>query len=258
MIYFDLPYGDYRARPQLGSTDLKNILKSPAHFLEAKHNPTSSKAKSVGSAVHAYMLERSTFFSLHAVEPEGLVHKGRNPWKKDWDKFKEDNADKTIVDRDTWMMIKGIQRSIVDHPWASKIFEQSAMEVSVIGDLLKGRADLLTPNFVVDLKTCEDATSDIIWDIQKYQYYLQAALYLDLFQNVDGKERKFLWIACEKVPPYCVKVYVASDEMIEMGRREYTAAREIYKRCSERNEWPGYDSDIEELAFTKFFKGALG
>lgn len=257
MIYFDMPDKQYRAYHGLGSTDLKNILKSPLHFRHARENPKRSKALDDGSAVHCYLLERERFHEEFAVEPPGLVHKGKNPWKSEWEAFKASNADKTIIDRETWEMILGLEKAIKSHPWASKIMAMSMFEAScIIGDR-KGRADLLSPKFIADIKTCDDAES-LIYGIQDYQYYLQAAYYLDLFEEADGRKRQFLWIACEKKAPYCVKVFVASDEMIEVGRREYKAALEIYRRCVEMNDWPGYDTDIVELAFKPYFKGVLG
>jgi PDDEXK-like uncharacterized protein DUF3799 len=258
VIIYDLPYGKYRAHPNLGSTDLKNLLKTPAHYRQAKENESTTRAKDMGRAIHSYMLEYSTFFQFHAVEPDGIVHKGRNPWKKDWAKFKADNADKIIVDRETWAAIKGIQKSIAEHPEASSIFERSRTEVSIIGEKRKARADLFSGEFIADLKSCDDATEDkFLSSIQKYGYYLQAAMYLDEAKAADGRHRDFIWVACETKPPYGVQVFMGDDEMIERGRREYLAAQEIYDRCVENNHWPKYDRGIKQLSLRKGFKGAL-
>ena len=258
MIHFDMPYAEYRAHQALGSTDLKNILRSPAHFRHARLNQKSSKALDFGRAVHSYLLERDTFFNVFAVEPEGLLNKAKNPWKAEWDKFKamckEEN--KTVLAQEDWHAVKGIAHSIKTHKWASKIMERSRFEVSAFNDKLKARADILSDAFIFDLKTCLDIR-EFLRDIQKHQYYMQGADYHDVFQSADGRYRKFGWIACEKEAPFCIKVFVANEDMIEMGRREYKAALEIYERCVANNEWPGYEDGIEELELKPFFKGVL-
>ena len=259
MIDAEMPYAVYRAHPNLGSTDLKNILKTPAHFLAARENQETTRAKDMGRAIHSYMLERDTFFSFYAVEPEGLVHKGKNPWKKEWEQFKADNADKIIVDRDTWDAIKGIQRSIRADRDARKIFETCRPEVSIIGENgTKARADLMSDDLIVDLKSCEDASDEgFIWSIQKFQYYLQSSAYVDVAEESDGRRREFLWIACEKLPPYGLQIVRATEEMQELGKMEYLAALEIHRRCSETGVWPGYKKGIRELSFRKGFRGVL-
>lgn len=248
-IHQNLPAPEYHALPQLGSTDLKNMLRSPLHFLAGREHGKRSKALELGSAVHDYILENSSFFSRYAVEPEGLLNKAKNPWKADWDKFKVENSDKTIVTRDDWKVIKGISKAVHEHPWASRLLQTSKSEVSVIGEHTKGRADLINTRFISDVKTCED----IRWfyqDAKRYRYDVQSALYLDLFREADGQDRQFIWIACEKTEPYGCKVFLAGENTIEKGRESYKKALERYLDCLEKNVWPGYETDIEELDFS--------
>jgi hypothetical protein len=258
VILYDLPAAEYRQNKALGSTDIKNILRSPAHYLQARFDPPEeTEAMKFGTAVHAYLLERPTFFSVYAVEPEGLLHKGRNPWKKDWEAFKEANKDKIILDRADWEAIKGIQREIQRDELASKLFEICQYEVSCIGEELKGRFDMLCDDYICDLKTTENA-EEFESSIQKMGYYRQAAQYLDLAEASDGKRRQFLWIVAEKKKPNCCMVYHADDDMIERGQREYKAGIEIYRRCVANNYWPGYESRIRTASLKPWFKGILG
>lgn len=257
MIHYDLPYADYRAHEALGSTDLKNILKNPAFFRHARANQKKSKALEFGTALHAYLLERKTFFDIFTVEPEGLINKAKNPWKKEWELFKEEHADKEIVTQKDWKAIKGIERNIKNHPFAAPLLEESRYEVSCFGDTTKARADILHDGFIGDLKTCEDS-EEFVLSIQEYKYYMQSAMYLDVFEQFgDGRPRQFAWIICEKTEPYCVRVDMPSDIMLERGRRQYKRAVEIYKRCVEKDEWPGYATDIRILDLKPWYRGGL-
>lgn len=245
-----MPYAEYRAHNALGSTDLKNILRSPAHFRHARLNQKTTKALDFGRAVHSYLLERDTFFSVFAVEPEGLLNKAKNPWKQDWDKFKKMCVDegKQPITQDDWQGIKGIAQWIKTHKWASKIMSLSRYEVSAFDGKLKARADILADTFIADVKTCQDVRM-FERDVRKYHYDLQAAQYLDVCQAADGRYRKFVWIACESEAPYCIKLFEAKEGCLEKGKRKYQAALEIYERCVADNVWPGYDEDIEDIDY---------
>ena len=61
---------DYRQREGVSSTDLKHLVKSPAHFRYWKDNPQEdTPALLFGRAVHKYVLEKDDFFSEFAVAP---------------------------------------------------------------------------------------------------------------------------------------------------------------------------------------------
>ena len=61
---------EYREREGVSSTDLKHMVKSPAHFRYWKDNPQEdTPALLFGRAVHKYVLEKDDFFTEFAVAP---------------------------------------------------------------------------------------------------------------------------------------------------------------------------------------------
>ena len=73
-------------------------------------------------------------------------------------------------------------------------------------------------------------------------------------EAIDGKKRKFFWVAVEKDAPYAVAVYEATDAMIEHGRREYRKAIELYLECATYDVWPAYSQQIQTLDLPAWIK----
>jgi hypothetical protein len=50
-------------------------------------------------------------------------------------------------------------------------------------------------------------------------------------------------VVVEKDAPHCVALYELPGEDIERGRLLNRRAIDLFARCIERNEWPGYADD---------------
>lgn len=78
-----------------------------------------------------------------------------------------------------------------------------------------------------------------------FGYYGQAAWYGDGAEQLglsDGPPA-FVLIFQMKQPPYLVVVGQVDDDAIALGRDRNRAARELYRQCLERDQWPGYADD---------------
>ena len=61
---------EYREREGVSSSDLKKLIKSPAHFRYWKDNPQEdTPALLFGRAAHKYVLETYDFYNEFAVAP---------------------------------------------------------------------------------------------------------------------------------------------------------------------------------------------
>lgn len=119
----------------------------------------------------------------------------------------------------------------------------------------KARLDWLNMDgFLVDIKSTEDASpKEFARSILNYGYHRQAAFYLDGFEIITGTPAKgFIFAAFEKKPPYACAFYIATDEMIRKGRRDYMTALSKYKHCLDRDEWPGYPEEILPIGLPDF------
>jgi hypothetical protein len=58
----------------------------------------------------------------------------------------------------------------------------------------------------------------------------------------------FVFIAQEKEPPYLVSVVEFDAEAIAEGHRLNRQAIDLFKRCVDTGEWPGYDDGITPIS----------
>jgi hypothetical protein len=96
-------------------------------------------------------------------------------------------------------------------------------EVTTFHDLpWKGKADIVTPEFVVDLKTTGDINK-FKYSARAYNYDSQCYIYQQLF----GKPLVFLVVDKETCQ---LGMYRPSTEFVEYGAQKVQRASEIYKR----------------------------
>lgn len=108
-------------------------------------------------------------------------------------------------------------------------------------------------NFIVDLKTTEDARPEAFMrEIEKYRYDVQAALYTDIHQAAIGPVRGFVFIAVEKKAPHAIRTYFASPNMIRIGRHKYQQNLQTIARCIETGEWPSYPVTVEAISLPEW------
>jgi exodeoxyribonuclease VIII len=257
----NLKADEYHAdNEHLSSSDLKLLLRSPAHFLEKSLNPAPpTPAMEFGTMAHTFILEPHLFEQEYAVGPKLDGPRNHNPYKKLWDDFKQSEGDRKICAHEEYQQLEKMRDSILSNKYCKSIFGYCEKEVSAFVFRKKSRADLLdeTGGFIWDLKTCEDARPEnFARDVAKYKYHLSAAYYMDVFSEAGTKKqiKNFGWIAVEKKAPYNVTVMIATPEMIDVGRAEYRKALGIYEKCLASKSYPGYETKIHRLELPKFYR----
>lgn len=209
----------------------------------------------IGSAFHAATLEPHTFPNLFAVAPD--VNARTNAGKAEVEAFRQANAGKSILIAEDAEHVGAMSKAVRSHALAAALLSDGQAETSIFhtdehtGELVKVRPDWMVEDLLVDLKSTEDATPEAFakscWN---YRYYVQAAFYLDVANAAFGLERfrSFVFIVCEKKPPYQVAVYVADKQMIEAGRVQYRRDLEKYHQCRLADSWPGINAGrIQEI-----------
>jgi len=235
----------------LSSTDIRRILRSPAHY----KNPQiiDSPALAFGSLAHAFVLEP------HAAEAryrprsdvDGRTKEGKQV--REWEAALTASQGVKFVSRADYDAAINIAAAVRSHLGATELLSNGFAEVAGIladyqGVNVRIKPDYRSSTAIVDLKTTQDARSDAFTrSILNYGYDVQAALYVDVAAAIDGMKRDFYWVAVEKEAPYAVAVYKASDEMLQRGRDAYRKAIEIYKECAALDLWPAYSQQVQTL-----------
>lgn len=247
---------EYHAHPATGSSDLKIILRSPAHYKYEKQNKSEpTPAMRFGTLAHAALLEPKIF--AEAVEIPIFEGTGSRKAKEEW--FRNHHG-KMVLKADEMDTIRGMlvatsknktARALLAGGAAEEAFFDQCQETGVVR---KAKPDFIRDNIIVDIKTTVDADpSEFAKQIAKLKYHLSAAYYLDVVGSVLGtKLEKFVIVAIEKEPPYGVSVHLLDEGTIDAGRHLYRKALKILKECKDKNEWPGYPDKILSTAIPHY------
>ncbi len=241
---------------------LKQLLRSPEHFrayLDGARKETP--AKFFGTAIHARLLEPEVFAKEYVVAPSG------DKRSKEYKAFDIANANQQILSAEQMAAIEGIGRKVAKHKSAATLLRAGRKEHTLIwqdaatGIWIKIRPDCLCTDFdtgiCLDLKSTENASAEaFVRSCVKYDYDLQAAVYLEGLRTIFGRDFDFSFLAFEKNEPYGVALYGAPEEMLKRGYRRFREALGIFRECGETGCWPGYqpDGDYAILEWPRYAK----
>lgn len=253
-IYQNMSNEEYHATDALGSTGLKELAKSPAHYKAWKEDGAkTSKALEIGHATHLLILEPDLF------DKEVCIYNGIKRGKK-WDAFLSTNQGKTILKPHEYDTLVGMNDAIWNNETASGLLTiEGPVEQSVFwedqhyGFQCKCRPDKTIPaiGILADLKSCQDASPEgFSRACGKFGYHIQAAHYLEGMNTAQGavSYQTFVFIAVEKAQPFSVGVYRADYNFIDAGRETIYPLLQRYAGCLEGDVWPGFDDKIVDLS----------
>lgn len=238
-------------RDYLSSSDIRRLLRSPAHYRAP--SPVASPAQEFGTLAHVAVLEPETWAERFQPAPkiDRRTKEGKIAFENQQLRAVADGI--SFISEDTHANVERLASAVHTHLGTSGILSGGLAEVSGFVEDFHGvkariRPDYLKDDLIIDLKTTVDARPEaFLRSVMTYQYHVQMAWYLDIAKAIDGKERRFLWVAVEKEAPFGVAVYEASDAMIRHGRAQYLKAIELYKECSALDMWPSYSQQIQQL-----------
>ncbi len=260
-IHRDVPADTYHQWGAIGSTNLSQLARSPAHFRHARDNPAEpTPAQVIGDAAHLCILQPDLFPSRYVVAPE--CDRRTKEGKASYAAFCELNAGKTSIKSDDWAACQAMRDAVMAHPMARLLLEeQTGVEVSGAwrcpdtGVACKLRADALcaTDSVAVDLKTTTDASPAAFERaIFQYGYWRQAAHYVHGLAALGCVVDSFVIVAVEKDPPHAVGVYRVLDDVLAMGHDDAVRQLEKYKRCEASGCWPAYGDGIKDIGIPRW------
>lgn len=243
---------EYHAHPSLSCSQARRLLACPAKY---HHDLTAEERHAdyfdLGSAAHKLV--------LGAGRPLRVIDHSDWRTKDAKEQRAEAYADGEIpVLIATYRQVCDMADAVLDHPIAAAVLQSGRPEVSAFwtdetGVPLRCRFDWLREvgrPIVVDLKTTTNASpSAFARSVASFGYHVQAAWYQYGAVAVLGLDEPppFVFIAQETEPPYLVGVYELDDEALEVGRRQMRRAIDLYWRCVEADDWPGYRSAVLSL-----------
>jgi len=226
-------------KEQLSYSALSSFAKSPNHLLSYWNDKSeSTEAQLFGKLFHKLILEPDYFSDEFAVFEKRRAG-------AEWIAFQELHQDKTIITKKTYQQAVDLFDKTKDNPLLKDLLMRTgAVEQEVFWDCegikYHGFVDMVGDNFIADIKTTQDAGEKFVRDLLYNDYKMQAAMYLEAFEDKD-----FYIIAVEKKLPYNVQVYKFGVELLTKGYNKY---RYFNKKYIEWDGCPvGYSDGIITL-----------
>jgi hypothetical protein len=261
-----MPDYEYHGGPGLSSSNIKQLIRSPAHYAQAEayDSPTLQEGRLIHTAVlepkqilNQYrVMQPCTAFKANgdACTNAGTIYDSEGDWYCGVHGKKVEPFDdgREIVDYNLVKKAQTIADAVRKNAgeWLpDDINVECSGFYNHDGVLLKIRPDAMFTsekhgNVIVDLKTTQDGRPvPVTRSSTKYGYHISAAFYCDIAAQLGFEVDKFIWIFVEKTAPFAVSVYQASEATLIAGREMYKAGLEIYRQYQdkERHEWPAYD-----------------
>ncbi len=245
-VIHNMPSAIYHGTKALSKSGLDQFRRSPAHFRAWQDGTTkneSSPALEFGTAVHMAILEPELFAKSYAVfTGDRRTKDGKAAYEAII------AAGLTPLNQEQWDNITGAAAAVHAHPAAAPLLNGIQTEVSCFdswnGVKVKARIDGLAKDYIIDVKTTQDASlSAFAKSCAQFRYHVQAAWY----QRITGINR-FVFIAVEKEAPYGVACYELDQLAIDVGHSIIDEQLKTFIECQELNSWPCYPSTTQTLS----------
>lgn len=263
--YENIPAEVYHTQHALGSSGAWQIeSECPALFwwkspFNPKREPEQKRMFDIGTAAHLIALQPELFTErvtvIDAKDYRSKDAQGQRDAIYD--------AGKTPLLSHEVEQVHAMREALMAHPIARHAFEDSAPEVTYFwhdrhtGIPCKARPDLLPAHrrYLPDYKTSTTANPRAFErKAADLGYHMRMAWYLEGIAAVEGEApERAVFIVQAKDAPYLVSVCWLDAEALSWGRLQVRRAMDIFARCMEADQWPGYrDSGAPDVdsAFT--------
>lgn len=238
MIIFDESAKDYHANPALGSSLLRDFIKSPQLYRDKALGLVpneETEAMRFGTLFHLAVLEPERFAEEVDVRPEGLSFA-----TKEGKAWREEHAHKQIVSHDNYEKVLKMTSRMPES--VRKMLSDGLSEVT-FRNVLAGidaqcRADYWQQSLgtCCDLKTIRDV-DDIDRSIFSRKYHVQARFYQQVIAAELGQMPQFRLIFAETSAPFRWRVVVLDADYEQMAADEISEALRGIAQCEKDGDW---------------------
>lgn len=270
MITSRMQRADYDVIQALNISSLKNMKRSPQHYLHALSVREDKECFTLGNATHVACLEPERYAQDFAVWDRTTEAGAMAPRRgQHWESFVTGAAGKTVLTPEQNRIANNIAKAVRANELAAAYLASGDPEVTIEWTLpaelggrpAKGRVDWLTTidgqRVIVGLKTSRDCRRYAFGSqAAKLAYHWQWAYYFDGYVATRGGEvPRMVEIVVEAAAPHAVAVYRIPDDIIEQGREEYWEAVKRLNECEASGVWPGPEPKEEFLSLPSWVYG---
>jgi len=221
---------EYHKADGISASDFRLLQESPLHLDNKDLFKLEGSQFTIGSLVHKMVLEPDTVEDEFCKEDfEGCdLNKNSKAYKEAKASWLESVGDRTVVSANDWREAEKMANNVI--AIAGGLLQNGNAEESFFVDdpiyniRRKCRPDYYREDMkaCIDLKTTGDGTD---WSfgssLYKYNYFLQAAWYIDTLAMAGKDIETFIFITVETKPPYMVRVRELNQTAIMVGRGKY-------------------------------------
>lgn len=238
MIIFEESARDYHANPALGSSLLRDFMKSPQLYRDKMLGLVQNEeteAMAFGTLFHLAVLEPLRFADEVSVKPKGM-----NFATKEGINWRREHAVKKIISHDDYEKILRMTGRMPAS--VRKLLSGGLPEVvfrNVLSDIYaQCRADYWNQSLdtCYDLKTIKDI-DDIDRSIFNRKYYVQARFYQDVIRAEISHTPQFRLIFAETAAPFRWRVVVLGADYTQMADDEISEALRGIAQCERDGDW---------------------
>lgn len=176
------------------------------------------------------VLEIDPTIKIKRVEEEKMILSGKKPLSP---------AQFNLISamQDSMKRYRAYQNSINENKCEHSIIGFS----ETLGINIKTRPDILGDGFICNYKTAESACPEkFIRSANKFGYLMKEYFNAIAYEELFGHFPEIRFLVQSKVSPHVVTGVVLSDDLVEVGRRQFELAFDKYVACKEANRLIDY------------------
>lgn len=271
------PFSEYQQIEAFRQSDALDLLYSPAKWRHNQQTPQiETESMLLGSVFHTAVLEPSELDKRYAVmprfeemvtKPDGSAYaspKASKAYKELKARFEAENANRKIIAQSTYDVAKAMADELYSTKRISKLFERDGHdELTIVweqkGVRCKARIDRVIPGkMAIDLKSTDKAHfQNFQGKIASLGYHIQAAMYLRACKYVGlDTGNSFVFVVVESTAPYLVTSYRLDADSLRQGEILLDMALDVYKHCTDSDDWPGLPDKIQDITTPKWAEDA--
>jgi hypothetical protein len=214
-------YYGHLGKHALSSSALKKLLHSPKAYQASLRMSDSSQALRDGRLVHLSILEKHKLKDL-------VIINGTKA-KKEYKDAVAEHGDHMVYTESELNNAYWIADAVHSNADASYLLSDCDYEVAGVGMIdglpFRAKADAISKDrsVIIDVKTTSSDVVDFKWSAKKFNYALQARLYLDIF-----KAKEFIFLVIDKNTKD-IGIFTCSEEFLEGGASDIEAGIAVYK-----------------------------
>lgn len=254
---------DYDAIDEVNFSTLQHMDRSPAHYkwhLENREDMT--EACRLGIVYHLCVFEPGKFEQVEVCPFDSFRSNDAKAWKKSHRVYllpeKEDRQaekDKCIEMRDALLKHATVKEMLESQGKTECVFQWKDKDTGIA---CKTRLDKLLNwqgwPVVFDLKSCTDASAEAFTKhAYDMKYHIRCSWTLAALNTLAECERRYIFAAQEKEPPYAVQLHELDDDFVAKGNRWKSWLKKL-KECRETGKYEAYNCGIETLSAKPWMK----